>query len=291
MTTSPLRLLCLSAVLSVLAAASESQAQIDNGESHYSAFALQTGTALAEAGKNFQFALAANRDLFAIKQSDTGTQSTEVHVISAASNYQSFVVHTGTPLKESGSDFAFLVSGANDLYAVKQSGTASETTEVFVLSAKSQYTEIALHTATALHETGSNFEFQLAPNDDLFAIKKSDTGSNSTEVHVLTAESGYQQFSVQTGTPLKETGSGSTFLLARNRDIVVLNKLKTESNMTEVQVLSATDNYQTLSTNGATALHETDSAFAFSLAYNRDIFAIKKRDTGSESTEVHVLQY
>lgn len=290
MTTSPLRLLCLSAVVS-LAAASASQVQADDEQGHYSAFTLQTGTALEEAGKNFQFALAANLDLFGFKQSDTGTNSTEVHVLSAASSYQSFSVHTGTLLEESGSEYVFLVSGSNDVFAIKKSGTASQTTELFVLSAKSQYTEVALHTATALHETGSNFEFQLAPNDDLFAIKKRDTGSESTEVHVLTAASGYQQFSVQTGTPLKETGSGTTFLLARNRDIVVLHKRETGSNTTEVQVLSADDNYQTLSTSAATALHETDSAFAFSLAYNRDVFAIKKRDTGTESTEVHVLQY
>lgn len=290
MQRNPLRLVEALGMLSLFSAVPWSHARADVPQP-YEAFAIQTGTALEEAGKNFQFAVAANRDLFAFKQSDTGTNSTEVHVLSAASGYQNFSVHTGTPLEESGSEYVFLVSGSSDVFAIKKSGTASEKTELFVLSAKSQYTEIALHTATALHETGSSFEFQLAPNDDLFAFKKSDTGSDSTEVHVLTAASGYQQFSVQTGTPLKETGSGTTFLLARNGDIVVLDKRDTESNTTEVQILSAVDNYQTLSSSGATALHETDSAFAFSLAYNRDIFAIKKRGTGTESTEVHVLQY
>ncbi len=40
---------------------------------------------------------------------------------------------------------------------------------------------------------------------DLFAIKKSATGSNKTEVHVLSAASGYKAFSLQTATGLHET--------------------------------------------------------------------------------------
>ena len=47
------------------------------------------------------------------------------------------------------------------------------------------YQEFILHTGTALHETDATFEFLLADNRDLFAIKKSKTGSHSTEVHVL----------------------------------------------------------------------------------------------------------
>jgi RNA recognition motif-containing protein len=36
-------------------------------------------------------------------------------------------------------------------------------------------------------ETADNFAFALASNQDLFAIKKSSTGTNSTEVHELSA--------------------------------------------------------------------------------------------------------
>ena len=49
------------------------------------------------------------------------------------------------------------------------------------------------------------------------------TGTNSTEVHVLTASSGYQLFSLHTGTILHETtGNQFTFLLASNDDIFAI---------------------------------------------------------------------
>ncbi|WP_208921653.1 hypothetical protein [Streptomyces capitiformicae] len=45
-------------------------------------------------------------------------------------------------------------------------------------------------TGTALHETDATFDFGLADWDrdgrpDLVALKKSNTGTNSTEVHIL----------------------------------------------------------------------------------------------------------
>ena len=80
------------------------------------------------------------------------------------------------------------------------------------------------------------FEFGVAANRDVIAIKKSGTGTGTTEIHVLSAASGYQRFSLQTGT----------------------------------------------------ALHQTDQTFAFGVALNRDVCAIKKSGTGSGSTEVHV---
>ena len=50
----------------------------------YQRFLLQTGTALHDMDDTFAFAVAPNRDLFAIKKSNTGTNSTEVHILSAA---------------------------------------------------------------------------------------------------------------------------------------------------------------------------------------------------------------
>ena len=94
---------------------------------------MQTGTALHETDESFEFALAANRDLFIIKKSNTGSHSTEVHVLSAQSKYQQFILQTGT----------------------------------------------------ALHETDTTFKFMLAVNNDLFVIKKSNTGTHSTEIHIL----------------------------------------------------------------------------------------------------------
>ncbi|GAA0512014.1 hypothetical protein Ade02nite_44260 [Paractinoplanes deccanensis] len=54
-----------------------------------------------------------------------------------------------------------------------------------MLSAAIDYKEFVLQTGTALHETDDTFEFEVAANRDVFAVKKSNTASTTTEVHVL----------------------------------------------------------------------------------------------------------
>ncbi|MCC3776489.1 VCBS repeat-containing protein [Streptomyces sp. UNOB3_S3] len=80
--------------------------------------------------------------------------------------------------------------GRPDLLAIKKSGTGTNSTEVHVLSGASNYQRFILQTGTALHETDRTFAFSVADwnrdgRPDLVAIKKSNTGTNSTEVHIL----------------------------------------------------------------------------------------------------------
>jgi hypothetical protein len=250
--------------------------------------AFQTGTALHETDDTVTFALASNNDLFVIKKSHTGTHTTEVHVLSSGSHYQTFSLHTGTALHETDDTFEFLLAQNKDLFVIKKSNTGSHTTEVHVLSASSNYQQFSLHTATALHETDASSSFVLAPNNDLFVIQKNNTGTHSTEIHVLSASSNYQQFVLQTGTALHETDITFEFAIAQNRDLFAIKKSGTESCSTEVHVLSASSNYQQFSLQTGTALHETDHAFAFGITHARELFAIKKRNTGTHSTEIHI---
>lgn len=201
-------------------------------------FLLQTGTALHQTDDTFEFALAGNGDLFAFKKSNTGTGSTEVHVLSAASTYQQFILQTGTALHQTGSDFQLLLAPNRDLFAIKKRGTGTNSTEVHVLSAASGYQQFVLQTGTALHETDATFEFALASNRDLVAIKKSNTGTRSTEVHVLSAASGYRQFVLQTGTVLHETGSNFTFDVTAARDLFAIKKSATGTGSTEVHIVN-----------------------------------------------------
>ena len=215
----------------------------------YRLFSLQAGTALHETDNTFAFAVAINRDLFAIKKSGTGTHTTEVHVLSAASNYQNWVLKTGTGLHETDNSFAFAVAINRDLFAIKKSGTGTHTTEVHVLSAASNYQNWVLKTGTGLHETDDTFAFAVAANRDLFAIKKSGTGTHTTEVHVLSAASNYQNWVLQTGTGLHETDDTFAFaipaspnsfpFLINNRDLFAIKKSSTGTHSTEVHVLAA----------------------------------------------------
>ena len=251
-------------------------------------FLLQTGTALTETDDTFAFAVAPNNDVFAIKKSKTGTNSTEVHVLSAADNYQQFSLQTGTVLPETDETFDYLLMPNRDLCAIKKRNTGSNSTEVHILSADSNYQSFVLQTGTPLHETDDSFEFALASNGDLVVIKKSRTGTNSTEVHVLSATDNYQAFSLQTGTVLHETDDAFEFALASNRDLVAIKKRNTGTNSTEVHVLSAASNYQQFVLQTGTALHETDRSFTFDMTLSRDLVAIKKRNTGTRTTEIHI---
>ena len=103
--------------------------------SSYSRFRLQTRTALHETGGNFAFSVLRNGDLVAIKKSGTGTGKTEVHILSAASNYQSFRFQTGTALEQTGDNWNFGVLPNDDLVAIK-SGTGTVKTEVHILTAQ-----------------------------------------------------------------------------------------------------------------------------------------------------------
>ncbi len=105
-----------------------------------------------------------------------------------------------TGLLETDATFTFLLASDNDLFVIKENKTGTNSTEVHVLSAASNYQQFILHTGTALQETDATFDFLLASNRDLFVIQKRNTGTNSTEVHVLSAASNYQQFSLHTGT-------------------------------------------------------------------------------------------
>jgi protease II len=154
------------------------------------------------------------------------------------------------------------------------------------------YQQFSLQTGTALHETDETFAFTVVALDrDVFVIKKSNTGTNSTEIHVLSAASGYQQFSLQTGTALHETDGTFAFAVAPNRDVFAIKKSATGSNSTEIHVLSASRGYAGYSLQTGSTLHPTDQTFEFDVALDRDVFVIKKSNTGTNSTEVHALRH
>jgi hypothetical protein len=152
---------------------------------NYRQFRLQTGTALHETDSSFDFATLSNGDLMAIKKSNTGTGKTEVHILRASSNYKQFRLQTGTALHETDSSFDFATLSNGDLMAIKKSNTGTGKTEVHILSASSNYKQFRLQTGTALHETDSSFDFATLSNGDLMTIKKSNTGTGKTEVHIM----------------------------------------------------------------------------------------------------------
>ncbi len=103
---------------------------------------------------------------------------------------------------------------ADDVFAIKQQGTASHSTEVHVLSAASNYQGFSLQTATVLPETDASFTFALNPHwRDVLAVKKANTATKTTELHVLRGLTTYKTFSTETPTLLPETSAACQFFL------------------------------------------------------------------------------
>lgn len=258
---------------------------------------------------------ATNPDLYFVNRDGTGSGTTEVHALRAASTFKDFSVHAATALGRTGTDgsWQFLTGdynrdGVRDVYAISKRGGSGKT-EVHVLDGASGFKAFSLHTATPLSASGSDETYVFALGDwdrdgapDLFIFQRAGTGTASTEVHVLSGASNFQTWLLHTGTALSPTGGGSNwkFLVGDyNRDgrpdVYALSK-NGGSGSTEVHVLSGAADYKAwlLHTGTPLAQSGSDHAWDFGLAdYNGDgmpdLYAISKSGTGTRSTEVHVL--
>jgi len=275
---------------------------------------LDTGTELRENGNAFDFAVAdwdgdALPDLVAIKRSNTATRSTEVHILSGRSGFKEFILRTKTALSVADAGYDYTVTDWDgdarpDLVAVQSVGTDSRRTELYILSGSSEFKEFLLRTKTALPET-TNFDFTMAERDrqaprDLVAIKRSNTATRSTEVHILSAGSGYQEVILETGTPLPN-GFSIEFAMPDwdhdgQPDLAAIQRNRTESRRTEVQILSGSSLFQKFSLEPTgTALPETAGNYEFAMAdWDRDgqpdLFAIQRNDTVTRSNRVRILR-
>jgi hypothetical protein len=255
----------------------------------YARFNFQTSTCLHPTDDSFQFLMASNRDIFAVRKRNGASQKTEIHILSAASNYQQWALQTGTCLHPTDDSFQFLIAPNRDIVAVRKRNGGSNSTEIHILSAASNYQQWALQTGTCLHPTDDSFQFLIAPNRDIVAIRKRNGDSNSTEIHILSAASNYQQWALQTGTCLHPTDDSFHFLMASNRDIFAVRKRNGASETTEIHILSAASNYQQWALQVSTCLHCTDNSFEFAIAPNNDIAAIRKSGGESNKTEIHIM--
>jgi hypothetical protein len=193
---------------------------------------------------------------------------------------------------------------ATDIVAIKKSGTGTAKTEVHIMNRGSSYKSWLLQTGTVLHETDAKWDFVAGDCNrdsatDILSIKKSETGSGQTEVHIMDAASNYGTWVVQTATALHQTDNTWDFVAGDyNRDgvtdLIGLKKSATGSKSTEIHIMNGATNYKTWLKQTGTALEQTGDNFDFQAGdYNRDgvldLFCIKKSETGSKSTEIHVL--
>jgi hypothetical protein len=102
-------------------------------------------------------------DLWFIAKGVTGSGTTEVHILSGADGFKTYIAHSATGLHLTGADGRWYFSvgdyngdGRPDLYAIDKQDTASGKTAVHVLNGADGFKSFLLHSASALHLTGTD---------------------------------------------------------------------------------------------------------------------------------------
>ncbi|HEX7353791.1 MAG TPA: SpoIID/LytB domain-containing protein [Mycobacteriales bacterium] len=186
--------------------------------SNYSVFLahIATGLGVVPASQHPEVHLASyagdgREDLFLVIDHGTGSGRVEVHVLSAASGYTTFLAHAATALVEppAGQGWDYLIGdavGSGDLVAIHDTGTTgSGATEVHVLSEQSGYQTFTAHDATIL-ALGTTTTYALGSSadtgvPDLYVVLPNGA-SKHAEVHVLSGGSAYRTFLAHVATPL-----------------------------------------------------------------------------------------
>lgn len=264
-------------------------------------FTLHTGTCLHKTGSNFEFLVGdynrnGRADVYCIAKNGTGSRTTEVHIMNGGNNYQNYLLQTGTALHETDGNWQFCLGDYNkdghlDLYCIGKRNTGSHSTEVHILSGRSNFQNFLLHTGTKLHETDDNWKFALGDYNgdgclDLYCICKRNTGSHTTEVHILGGKNNFQNFIMQTGSKLHETGENWDFGVS-GKNLCCICKNSNGSKSTEMHILNGQNCFQNFILQTGTKLHETGEDFAF-YVYGNTLYAFSKQGN-SNSTEVHCL--
>jgi hypothetical protein len=247
-------------------------------------------------------------DVLVVQRLNTLSNSTEFGCLTVSSGFTSWCFRTPTGLHVTGPSWVHLAAdwdkdGLPDLVLVNRSGTASGNVELHVLSGRSGFTQFIAHVATPLPQVGTNVDVSLADVDrdgrlDLALILKSGTGSGRTEVHVLSAVSGFQHFILQVATMFGPTDGDWTLELRDGDgdnypDLWAIRHRNSPSGRVEVQIAYGFTNFDRLLYGNTTPIAANNPAMVFTLGNVNgdrfwDIYAINTADASGQ-TRVQVL--
>lgn len=237
-----------------------------SNSSGYAAWALHRATAFAAVTPaDWVFGVApTNRnrapDLVGVHLRNTGTGRVEVHVLSAASGYASFVRHSATAMAAvDPAHWQFSLGpvggdGATDLVGVRTAGTGTGRVEVHILGEDSKYQAYLVHAATPVtagDTVGATWRWLVGDGGDLVGVDHAATGTGMTEVHVLSWSSRYSAWRMHAVTPLGLTHDSTwTFALGDHdgngsRDLLSLRTSGGASGALELHVLSGSASFGT----------------------------------------------
>ena len=194
------------------------EVEVYSWASNYRSRALDVTTPLAAfvADDRWQMDIASSADgqadlVFVDTRGAGGTM--DLHVLSAASGYQTWVVQKSTAL-QSGygrGEVKLLMDDNRDLWLIKHAGTTGTgQMEMHVVTASSDYKTFSLHRGVPA-ELGPLTKWAFATGDytgdkkqDMYLLKVDQTGSGRSEVHVLSGASLYRTFVLHRATTLPQ---------------------------------------------------------------------------------------
>ncbi len=215
------------------------------------------------------------------------------------------ILNIRTAMKYNDKSCKFLLGDFNgnkimDLFCIKN----GDKTNIHILNGKDNFQSFLLQVESALHKYDNEFEFKIGNYEngkpDIYCIKKNNTGSKTTEIHILNGKDNYQSFLYQTTTALPETNDDWTFEVGEYNNngkfnIYCIHKYNTKSKYIEIQILDGNNNYQSFLEPKIikTSLPETKDNIEFLLRdYNKDgnldLYCINKNGENN-STEVNIL--
>ena len=150
-------------------------------------------------------------DLYCIKKRFTGSNSIEVHILSGKSNYQRWLLQTGTPHPEAGDDTTFALGDYNrngilDLYCIEKRGNGK--LYLNILKGESKYKEYIMNVPTGVDELGDNFDFAVADfvgngMPDFYCMTKYNEPNTESQVFMLKGDYNYQALLMDTRSIIK----------------------------------------------------------------------------------------
>lgn len=263
---------------------------ISSSLSNYQVYSLQSISCLKDSDQSYAFVAASNNDIFVIKKAKTTSGNLELSILSANASFKIFSLQTTIiPLPAKGR-YAFAVSPSHDLFIFQQSGSASGSTELHILSAASNYARISAHIRTALGVTDSTMEFSVNSIGDVVIVKKAKTASGKVELLVLSSSSSYKAVAREVVVDLPLANHRTSFCLGRSDELLAIKSSRTTSRKVELLKFAADGGqYQSPPVPIRSNCFQKTRAFTFATMPNKDLMVIKRLGCESRKTEIKIL--
>lgn len=255
-----------------------------SGSSNYADYSLHAATTLASTGSDFTWEFIPGdyngdgiKDLYTIFRMGA-SNTTEVHVLNGANNYQTYLLNSTTTLFRTGTtnNWVFRLGDYNgdgklDLYCIYRTG-ASGKTEVHILNGANNFSTYLANIATVLGSTGTDgtWGFEVADwnkdnKPDIVVILKAGA-SGKVETHILSGASSFQSYLLNRATvlPAVSTDYRWDFKLADYNldgvpDLYAINR-QGNSGKVELTVVDGQSSFLTVTTTISTGQYSVPSS-------------------------------